>query len=644
MRIGNLMLAGVMVGAAFAAHAGTQYVDALVWDTRDHPGLFPEQLPGAPAPDGWSQASFGVAFSGGGSRSATATLGQLRALVALGWYQRLRYVSSVSGGTWGSLPFTYLPAAYDDKVYLGPLVPPDQLKDSNFDGPAEGSAAWAISNARLVPAAIDALTSGEGDESYSAAVAHVFLDPFKLNDAHRGFAWSIEHARQIATRNALCYDTHGNDANQVPPRRPCAVNEAPGTVLRAEDFYVPRAGRPFHIVNGSLLAERSHFRFKLEDDSKFPLQVTPYYSGVPRAETYSFKSLDPPTSQLQVGGALVESFAFDTWPPLPVTGAVAGPTPAALYRAAWRRDRDRFTLRDVVGVTGAAPQQPTSALGFRNLGLPEFQHWGMGPLGQFVKRPFLHEFAYGDGGHVDNLGLGALLERGVRNIIVFANMPHSFDPGDEKLGWWPLKYSPLTDSIAAYFDEKGPDDDKNIDKEKPKHLMDGRNYLLTGVAEGRVRDCPDSKTERACALEDLRRAFTRKQVRGLPLVHCQAYKVKNDSVRFHMPTWNEPVHICWIHLDLDGSRQWLNSLSPNLSPRLIADLRHQKNDFKHFPNYATFFEDWRLHEPILLKSGQVAAMSQLTSWTVCDSAGQIASEFTQLNLPATDCPGIPRRR
>jgi len=628
MRIEILMLAGVLAGAAPAAYAGTEYVDALVWDTARQPGLFPEQAPGAPAPEGWSQESFGVAFSGGGTRAATATLGQLRALVALGWYQRLRYVSSVSGGTWGSLPFTYLPAAYSDKDYLGPVIPPQQLRDADFFGePPPHSAAWAISNARLVPAAIDALTSGQGDESYSAAVARAFLRPFGLDDTHRGFAWSAEHARQIAARNALCFDKPKRDASQAPPRRPCAASELPGAVLRADDFYLPRAGRPFHIANGSLLAERSYGRLELAADSKFPLQVTPYYTGVARAETYRFKSV---TSQLHVGGALVESFAFDTWPPLPVARADAGPAgaPAALYRAAWRRDRDRFTLHDVVGVTGAAPQQFTSAYGWRNLGLPEFQHWGMHPANHAVDRPFLHEFAHGDGGHVDNLGLGALLERGVRNIIVFANVLHSFSPGDAKLGRWPLKYSPLVDSLAAYFDKTG--------------LAHGRNYLLTGIAAGRKADCPDPNAGPACALEDLRRAFARKQEHEPhePLVHCQAYQVNAANARFNMAQWKEPAHICWVYLDRNGSRNWLDSLAPELSPRLLADLRQHENDFKHFPNYSTFFEDWELHEPIQLKAAQVAAMSQLTSWTVCASAGQIAREFAQLQLPAKGCPGI----
>ena len=51
--------------------------------------------------------SVGVAFSGGGTRSATATLGALRGMKRNGWLGQVRYVSAVSGGAWTAIPFTY---------------------------------------------------------------------------------------------------------------------------------------------------------------------------------------------------------------------------------------------------------------------------------------------------------------------------------------------------------------------------------------------------------------------------------------------------------------------------------------------------------------------------------------------------------
>src|SRR5690242_4301356 len=49
----------------------------------------------------------GIAFSGGGTRSAAATLGELRGLYENGWLKNVRYMTAVSGGSWTSVPFVY---------------------------------------------------------------------------------------------------------------------------------------------------------------------------------------------------------------------------------------------------------------------------------------------------------------------------------------------------------------------------------------------------------------------------------------------------------------------------------------------------------------------------------------------------------
>ncbi|MCP4300045.1 MAG: hypothetical protein GY783_05640, partial [Gammaproteobacteria bacterium] len=78
------------------------------------------------------RASFGIAFTGGGTRSASATLGELRALNDLGWLDRARYISSNSGGSWVTVPYTYLPQAIGDDRFLGEPIPPSQLSDANL--------------------------------------------------------------------------------------------------------------------------------------------------------------------------------------------------------------------------------------------------------------------------------------------------------------------------------------------------------------------------------------------------------------------------------------------------------------------------------------------------------------------------------
>ena len=49
----------------------------------------------------------GVCFSGGGTRSMAATIGQLRGLNALKMISNIDYISCVSGGSWASGVYTY---------------------------------------------------------------------------------------------------------------------------------------------------------------------------------------------------------------------------------------------------------------------------------------------------------------------------------------------------------------------------------------------------------------------------------------------------------------------------------------------------------------------------------------------------------
>ena len=52
---------------------------------------------------------FGVCFSGGGARSLSASLGQMRALYAEGLLESVGAISAVSGGSWFATIYSYAP-------------------------------------------------------------------------------------------------------------------------------------------------------------------------------------------------------------------------------------------------------------------------------------------------------------------------------------------------------------------------------------------------------------------------------------------------------------------------------------------------------------------------------------------------------
>lgn len=72
--------------------------------------------------DRQTPGNVGVALSGGGSRAATAAMGQLRALHELGLLDRVREISAVSGGGWLSAAWTFLPQDRSDAEFFGPCV------------------------------------------------------------------------------------------------------------------------------------------------------------------------------------------------------------------------------------------------------------------------------------------------------------------------------------------------------------------------------------------------------------------------------------------------------------------------------------------------------------------------------------------
>ena len=108
-----VVVGAVLAGAVLSAQSPAECsscVEARYWEIS--PTFWNDTTPAETAPEreklvGLRKFDVGVAFSGGGTRSASATLGQLRGLEQNGWLARVRYMTAVSGGSWAAVPFTY---------------------------------------------------------------------------------------------------------------------------------------------------------------------------------------------------------------------------------------------------------------------------------------------------------------------------------------------------------------------------------------------------------------------------------------------------------------------------------------------------------------------------------------------------------
>lgn len=347
-----------------------KYVKTQVWNSGEANFEYPELI--EDGPDSVKhKPNVGICFSGGGTRSASATHGQLRALNRLGLLENVRYLSCVSGGSWACVPYSYLPEHWEDDHFFGALMDPGNLTEDFLNNINKSNYLYTVTHAGIMDDVLEHWIKLAGDETYSRAVGDIFLDHFGLHSLKRFFAYTKNHVKNIMENN--------HSAGE-------------------EDFYTVRENRPFLITCGTLLRP-------WHKDVLF--EMTPWYSGIRQL----YKGIG--SQKQNIGGGFIESFALDSDAPddyLPGANT-------ALVRLGKRRHR--FTLSDMIGTSGAAPAEVLDQFGLDDLGFPEFKYW---PVDYADELPFkAKEYELGDGGNIENLGIMPLLQRGVNKIIVFVN-------------------------------------------------------------------------------------------------------------------------------------------------------------------------------------------------------------------------------
>ncbi len=408
--------------------------------------LYPAQTQSA------GKAKLGVCLSGGGSRALTCALGQLSALNSLPdpadpnnktLLQRVDYLSSVSGGSWASVLFSFLPGEIngqpvsDDDFLITPVEPKNLIKAGEDDkDPANvsymnefclGTAPQQFSIKRIAEVLYTLYEWGLFGDSrkwrwfWIAAVGEIILKPFDLYDAlydpnqpyiqpSRFFSLSGDHIKQDIT--------HYNPS------------------LGPSQFYTRRDDRPALFVNTNIMQDVTSAK-----SPQIPVQATPIDTGVLGQS---------PDGTIQGGGS-VESFGFTST----LTGAGAAGTAAVTL------DR-RYSLCDIAGcssaffaalllkyIDGAVDEivdeveaylvkkgwhkWEAEIVGFAlklaldhflnvdssNL-IPQYNYWTLDEVGQ--PDPMNTTYGFSDGGNFDNTGiLGMLARTDVNTIIAFVN-------------------------------------------------------------------------------------------------------------------------------------------------------------------------------------------------------------------------------
>jgi len=577
----SLALAAAAHTVATAQTSCQSCVEARFWEVSPTYWSSATDVPSTPERPAVEKSrpfDVGVAFSGGGTRSASATIGQLRALDRNGWLSRVRYVTAVSGGSWAAVPFTYYPGSLRDLLGADAALDPATIETV----PA-GLLATRVVNSRLghvglqeipsfLPDAVGGIDIAQArsvlikaraairrirrqdvaepdrrNKTYAHLIGQIFLDGVVPDGNRRLYAWDRQTAIEMSQASG----------------RP------------AGDFIVPPADRPFLIVGGTLVKENGTDYPRL-----IPVEYTPLYTGI--RQRFGL-----------IGGTYLWPWAYDRLyvGPRSDTRVVVGPGP----------EERPFTLADVVASSGAAPQLelmlgdkvPERIRGVLRQASEAFPAFSNLAVRGGVPNPATSELAHGDGGFTDNLGIMPLLVRQVHNIIVFVNSSSLY---------------PRNEQLQSYF--------------MPLRLRDGNGDKSMN---------PVFEAERYQEVLD---GFDKATAAGGGAIFCgRNWRVASSEI-YNIRGYSG-LNICWVYnyASDDWKRALPDTIKSWVTPPDPKHLSTQARDLSHFPYYATFGENRT--KVIQLKPLQVNLLADLAAWSISSTAAvdAILSAFDRDVLP-----------
>ncbi len=236
-----------------------------------------------------NKANLAFCFSGGGSRALTCAWGQMLGLKTLNLMDKARYISSVSGGTWATSIYNYLPKAIATDDLLGAYHQPenlslndgiDKFNINKLSKYSLGKVPQALELDQLIISGVRfLLTQPKSDHKWLWAylIGKFVLAPYGLR-SKGSEKWNS--TKYIALSKAYAEANFPADA---PP---------------LTDFNFLRAGRPFHVINNNIMEKVVLDNGKV-NIIQIPSQVTPVSAGA--------RGKSP--GKVTVGGGTVASYA-----------------------------------------------------------------------------------------------------------------------------------------------------------------------------------------------------------------------------------------------------------------------------------------------------------------------------------------------
>ena len=235
-----------------------------------------------------------VCISGGGSRSLTAGMGQLRGLRHLQvngktLLAQTKALSVVSGGSWVGLTYTYLPSNFSETDFLGDYKSPDQYNMQNISMLHQDCIGKRVVNnfspEDLVFQSILLMSQGTPkNKIWYHLISNHILKHYNLNKANSFFTLDHSSLKRAIKNN-----------KQLSPSMAYLVNQ--------------NSPRPFLICNASMFI-RQKGSSKQSKSYCAPIQITPSFVGshMHNSEFITAQSLE------LIDNSAIDSCAFDSQP------------------------------------------------------------------------------------------------------------------------------------------------------------------------------------------------------------------------------------------------------------------------------------------------------------------------------------------
>lgn len=509
--------------------------------------------------DDFSFKEIGVAFSGGGTRSAACTLGQLKALHDLDIISNIRYISAVSGGGWAATPFSFI-KSNQLRQFWGKISEPKDIDLSSCKSVLKGSFQSCITDAPILGKLIAGGAKLRGDESFAYSLGKIFLKPFNLHHPDTSFTFNKQTMKEAQK------------------------GMSSGSLSNNEKFVLARENTPFLILGATLLNEDGW-----ATDKKYHVEYTGYYSGV----RVFHKDKEFLTQDDYFGGGYITSCAYDCSGPYRFENNSDDSRDAVVKRAPKKitdlTNEKAFSLSDIMASTGAAPQEILENIGLDSLGFPEFNHFPIHvPNNQ---KSISEEYPHSDGGHLENLGVMPLLARNMSKIVVFINTKKPFKPNNKNV----LKSS-FNKSLKALF--------------IPISNLFGLSKFKTNIV------FQDGKKQ----LEDIINQFSgavERDNQSNEYVASSVLTAKSSLItkenKFYGIKSGHEVEITWVYNC--RSKEWEDKLGDPELADIIArkkKLIGSQKGLEDFPHYGTFFEN--IKGVIELTPLQTNLLTNLSYW------------------------------